>query len=131
MGLINSGLIVTGGGQARQRAIVCAASGGSAALAAGVLAYLTLPAQMLVTGWDLLASASDTFTLDCQQTTYAAFPTGFASIFASAPALAAAQKAQARGLAITLAQYTVLQFVLGGTPVSHQITLALYAQASS
>ena len=128
MGGINAGLIVGGGGPALGRSIVCAGYGGSAAVPPGTLAYAGLPQGLLVTGWDLLASASDTFSLDVQQTSYAAFPTGFATIFTTVPSLAAAQKAQARGLSIVLAQYTLLAFVLSGTPASVTVSLTLYGQ---
>lgn len=107
--------------------------GGGAAITTGVKGYVTIPWNMTLTGWDILADQSGSIVVDVWKDTYANYPPTVADTIAGTekPTISAATKGQDTNLTSFSTSITagdIIGFNVDSAATVTRVTLILYGK---
>lgn len=105
--------------------------GGGSAITTGQKGYVTIPYDMTITGWDILADQSGSIVIDVWKDTYANFPpiVGDSIAGTEKPTLSSAQKNQDTSLSTwttSVSQGDIIGFNVDSAATVTRVTLVIY-----
>lgn len=105
--------------------------GGGSVITTGLKGFITVPFDMTITGWDILADQSGSIVIDVWKDTYANFPPTIADTIAGTekPTLSSQQKNQDASLSTwttTVAEGDVIAFNVDSVSTVTRVTLVIY-----